>query len=61
MASSTYRGAAQSFRARVVELKTRGDFPGKRRLLYKILSRSFLLRSIDRVRVKFSRPPLVID
>jgi hypothetical protein len=37
------------------------DFPGKRRLLYKILSRPFLLRSINRLRTKFSRPPLVID
>jgi hypothetical protein len=37
------------------------DFPGKRRLLYKILSRPFLLRSINRLRAKVSRPPLVID
>jgi hypothetical protein len=37
------------------------DFPGKRRLLFKILSRPLLLRSINRVRVKFARPPLVIE
>lgn len=36
------------------------DFPGKRRLLYKILSRPLLLQSINRLRTKFSRPPLVI-
>jgi hypothetical protein len=35
------------------------DFPGKRRLLYKILSQPFLLRSINRLRTKFSRPPLI--
>jgi hypothetical protein len=61
MASPTYLAVAQSFRARVVELKTGGDFPGKRRLLYKILSRSFLLRSINRVRVRFSRQLFIID
>jgi hypothetical protein len=36
------------------------DFPGKRRLLFKILSRPPLLRSINRLRTKFSRPPLVV-
>jgi hypothetical protein len=36
------------------------DFPGKRRLLYKILRRPLLLQSINRLRTKFSRPPLVI-
>ena len=36
------------------------DFPGKRRLLLKILSRPFLLRSINQLRTKFSRPPLVV-
>lgn len=36
------------------------DFPGKRSLLYRILSRPILLRSINRLRTKFSRPPLVI-
>jgi hypothetical protein len=35
------------------------DFPGKRRLLYKILSQPFLLRSINRLRTKFSRAPLI--
>jgi hypothetical protein len=36
------------------------DFPGKRSLLLKMLSRPLLLRSINRLRIKFSRPPLVI-
>jgi hypothetical protein len=35
------------------------DFPGKRWLLYKILGRAPLLRAINRLRTKFSRPPLV--
>jgi hypothetical protein len=35
------------------------DFPGKRGLLRKILSRPPLLRSINRLRIKFSRPPLM--
>jgi hypothetical protein len=35
------------------------DFPGKRRLLYKILSQPFSLRSINRLRTKFSRPLLI--
>ena len=36
------------------------DFPGKRRLLYRILSRPLLLQSINWLRTKCSRPPLVI-
>jgi len=36
------------------------DFPGKRRLLLKMLSRPLLLRSINRLRTKFSRPPLLV-
>lgn len=36
------------------------DFPGKRRLLYKILSRPPLLQAINRLRTKFARPPLVV-
>jgi hypothetical protein len=36
------------------------DFPGKRGLLFRILSRPSLLRSINRLRAKFSRPPLVV-
>ena len=36
------------------------DFPGKRSLLYKLVSRPLLLRSINRLRTKFSRPPLVV-
>ena len=36
------------------------DFPGKRSFLYKLVSRPRLFRSINRLRTKFSRPPLVI-
>lgn len=36
------------------------DFPGKRSLLYKLVSRPLLLQSINRLRTKFSRPPLVV-
>jgi len=36
------------------------DFPGKRAVLLKILSRPLLLRSINRLRIKFSRPPLIV-
>jgi hypothetical protein len=36
------------------------DFPGKRKLLCKVLSRPLLLQSINRLRTKFARPPLVI-
>jgi small-conductance mechanosensitive channel len=36
------------------------DFPGKRKLLFKMLSRPSLLRSINRLRAKFSRPPLLV-
>jgi len=34
------------------------EFPGKRRLLLKILRRPFVLRAINRLRAAFSRPPL---
>jgi hypothetical protein len=37
------------------------DFPGKRALEHKIVSRPSLLRVINRLRQKFSRPPLVLD
>jgi archaellum biogenesis protein FlaJ (TadC family) len=36
------------------------DFPGKRRLLYKILGRPPVLYALNRLRTKFSRPPLVV-
>jgi heme A synthase len=36
------------------------DFPGKRRLLSKVLRRPPVLRSINRLRTRFSRPPLVV-
>ena len=36
------------------------DFPGKRRLLHKILRRPLLLQAINRLRTRFSRPPLVV-
>lgn len=37
------------------------DLPGKRRLEYKILSQPRVLDKINRLRHKFSRPPLVLD
>jgi hypothetical protein len=37
------------------------DFPGRNRLLCKLLQRPSLLRSINRLRTAFSRVPLVID
>ena len=36
------------------------DFPGKRRLLFEILSRPPILRSINRLRTRCSRPPLIV-
>lgn len=36
------------------------DFPGKRKLLFKMLRRPRILRSINRLRTRFSRPPLVV-
>ncbi len=37
------------------------DFPGKRRLELKILSRPKVLRAINNLRNRFNRPPLVLD
>ena|SRR6266566_9667554 len=37
------------------------DLPGKSRLEYKILSRPSVLGKINRLRHKFSKPPLVLD
>lgn len=37
------------------------DFPGKRALEHKIISRPSVLRLINRLRQRFSRPPLVLD
>ncbi len=37
------------------------DFPGKRRLEYKLVSRPKVLYAINRLRAKFSKPPLVLD
>ena len=36
------------------------DFPGKRGFLYKLVGRPLLLHPINRLRTKFSRPPLVV-
>ena len=36
------------------------DFPGKRQLLWRILSRPRLLRPVNRLRRKFSQPPFLI-
>jgi hypothetical protein len=37
------------------------DFPGKRRLELKLVSRPKVLRAINRIRGRFDRPPLVLD
>lgn len=37
------------------------DFPGKRSLLYKLVSRPLLLQPINRLRTKFSQPSIVVD
>lgn len=37
------------------------DFPGKRRLEQKIVSRPKVLRSINRLRARFDKPPLLLD
>ncbi|HLL74067.1 MAG TPA: hypothetical protein VK421_02125 [Pyrinomonadaceae bacterium] len=37
------------------------DFPGKRRLELKLVSRPQVRRAIDRIRARFGRPPLVLD
>lgn len=37
------------------------DFPGKRRLELKLVSRPLILEKINRLRDKFSKPPLVLD
>src|SRR6266478_4408612 len=37
------------------------DFPGKRTLEYKLVSRPMILEKINRLRHKFSKPPLVLD
>jgi hypothetical protein len=37
------------------------DFPGKRALERKLVARPAVRRTIDRLRVRFGRPPLVLD
>ncbi|HEX8457484.1 MAG TPA: hypothetical protein VF656_09320 [Pyrinomonadaceae bacterium] len=37
------------------------DFPGKRRLELKLVSRPKVLRTINRIRHRFDRPPLQLD
>ena len=37
------------------------DFPGKRQLEHKLVSRPMILEKINRLRHKFSKPPLVLD
>jgi hypothetical protein len=37
------------------------DFPGKRRLERKLLSRPEIVKTIDRLRKKFGKPPLELD
>ena len=37
------------------------DFPGRRQLEHKLVSRPMILEKINRLRHKFSKPPLVLD
>lgn len=37
------------------------DFPGKRRLEYRLVSQPRVLQNINRLRKKFDRPPLLLD
>jgi hypothetical protein len=37
------------------------NFPGKRRLEQKLLSRPGVLKTINRLRLKFDKPPLIVD
>jgi hypothetical protein len=37
------------------------DFPGKRRLERKLLNRQEIVKTIDRLRKKFNKPPLELD
>ena len=37
------------------------DFPGKRRLEYKLVSRPKVFRTINQLRERFGRPPLLLD
>jgi hypothetical protein len=37
------------------------DFPGKRRLVQRIVSQPAVLTSINRLRKRYGRPPLVVD
>ena len=37
------------------------DFPGKRTIERKLISRPVVLQAINRIRQRFDRPPLLID
>jgi hypothetical protein len=37
------------------------DFPGKRRIEYKLVSRPRVLQTINQLRRKFDKPPLILD
>jgi hypothetical protein len=37
------------------------DFPGKRRLEYRFVSQPRVLQTINQLRGKFGKPPLVLD
>ncbi len=37
------------------------DFPGKRRLEIKLVSRPAVRQAIDRIRARYGRPPLMLD
>jgi hypothetical protein len=37
------------------------DFPGKRRLELKLISRPEVLRGVNAIRARYGRPPLLLD
>jgi hypothetical protein len=37
------------------------DFPGKRRFEHKLVSRPRVLQTINQLRRKFDKPPLILD
>jgi hypothetical protein len=37
------------------------DFPGRRALEYKLISRPSVLRAVNRLRTMFSRPPFILE
>ena len=37
------------------------DFPGKRTLEHKLIARPFVLSAINRIRLRYKRPPIVLE